>query len=107
VRDAEERVMRVADFDESFPKFSTFSDGAKCDGIADNCHQTLSSGDGSVQQFCVRQKPEIEIGVFLVLRRRSRGRRRRRQRAACFPSSDSREENGAKLFALNVENAFN
>jgi hypothetical protein len=49
VRDAEERVMRVADFDESFPKFSTFSDGAKCDGIADNCHQTLSSGDGSVQ----------------------------------------------------------
>ena len=103
MRDAEERVMRVADFDESFPKFSTFSDGAKCDGIADNCHQTLSSGDGSVQQFCVRQKPEIEIGVFLVLRRRSR---RRRQRAARFPSSDGREENGAKLFALNVENAF-
>lgn len=95
--DAEERVMRMTDFDETFPQLPTFPDRAKCDGITDDGNQTLGSRDCRVQQLCVRQEAEVQIRhLFLTLSRR----------VTRFSCSNCRKKDCAKLRALNVENSF-
>lgn len=98
---AKEGVVGIANVNKSFPQFPTFADRAEGNRISNDCDQALSSGDGCVQQFCVGQETKIEVGVILVLRRR------RRLLAARLPRANGGEKNGAKLFALNVEDAFN
>ena len=64
--DSEKGIVCVTGFDESFPKFSAFSDRAQCDWIADDRHERLCSRNRSVQQFGVWQEAEVEVGEVLL-----------------------------------------